>query len=404
MPASAFPDVSPETLRIDPLERADTIPSSWYTDARIEPLERAAVFRPSWQVVGHVSQMPRAGDTLCATVAGEPIVVVRGADDELRAFYNVCRHRGGPLVMEHQDSCRVLQCKYHGWTYLLDGSLRGVPRFDRTELFDKEENGLVPVTVDVWEGLVWVCTDANAASWLAPTSGSLDATLGGIAERIAPQDLSGLQFHSRVTYDVACNWKTYVDNYLEGYHLPLVHPELCKTLDVSAYVTETFDRTSLQHSPIRQRDDGSVYGEGDAFYWFVFPNGMLNILPGRLQTNVILPNGPDRCTVMFDFFYDDVTSPEALRQIDADLEFSERVQQEDIEICERVQLGLASRGYDRGRFSVECEAGVHHFQALLKTAFSDALDQGIELATGVDGLRPTPARSSPSTSRFLNEP
>jgi len=374
-----FPDLTPDTLRIDPLERADTIPSSWYTDARIEPLEQAAVFRPSWQVVGHVSQIPRAGDYLCATVAGEPIIVIRDQDAELRAFYNVCRHRGGPLAMDDHGSCRVLQCKYHGWTYLLDGTLRGVPRFDRTELFDKEENGLVPVDVDVWEGLVWVCTD--------PTL-ELASTLDGIAERIAPQDLSALQFHSRVTYDVACNWKTYVDNYLEGYHLPLVHPELCKTLDVSAYVTETFDRTSLQHSPIRQRGDGSVYGEGNAFYWFVFPNVMLNILPGRVQTNVILPNGPNRCTVVFDFFYDDVTSESALHEIEADLVFSGQVQQEDIEICERVQLGLASRGYDRGRFSVECEAGVHHFQALLKGAFSTALDDGLELATGVDGLRP----------------
>lgn len=384
------PDLSPADLRVDPLERADTIPSSWYTDARIEPLELRAVFRPGWQVVGHGSQVPRAGDTLSATVAGEPIIVVRGTDDELRAFYNVCRHRGGPLVMEHQDACRVLQCKYHGWTYRLDGTLRGVPRFDRTELFDKAENGLVPVAVDVWEGLIWVCTDPDLAS-------PLDATLDGIAERIAPLDLSGLQFHSRVTYDVACNWKTYVDNYLEGYHLPLVHPELCKTLDVSAYITETFERHSLQHSPIRG-DDGTVYGEGDAFYYFVFPNVMLNILPGRLQTNVVLPDGPDRCRVLFDFFYADVTSEEALRQIDADLAFSDAVQQEDIEICERVQLGLASRGYDRGRFSVECEAGVHHFQSLLKTAFAAAMNGpdelaggGSQLATGVDGLRLGPS-------------
>jgi choline monooxygenase len=382
VPLPPLPDLTPDALRIDPLERSDTIPSSWYTDRQFEPFEQEAVFRPSWQVIGHVSQLPRAGDYLCATVAGEPVIVVRDAEGTLRAFFNVCRHRGGPLAMDDHGSCRVLQCKYHGWTYLLDGSLRGVPRFDRTELFDRADFALVPVAVEVWEGLVWVCTDPDIAS-------SLATTLDGIAERIVPQDLSALQFHSRVTYDVACNWKVYVDNFLEGYHLPLVHPELCKTLDVSAYVTETFDRHSLQHSPIRPRDDGSVYGEGDAFYYFVFPNVMLNILPGRLQTNVILPNGPDRCRVVFDFFYEDVTSPEARRQIDADLEFSEAVQQEDIEICERVQLGLASRGYDRGRFSVECEAGVHHFQALLKSAFSEALNQDLELATsGVDGLRP----------------
>ncbi|MEM1116528.1 MAG: SRPBCC family protein [Bacteroidota bacterium] len=368
---SPGPDLSPEALRVDPLERADTIPSSWYTDARMGPIEQEAVFRPSWQVVGHVSQVPEAGDYLCATVAGEPVIAVRNAAGDLRAFYNVCRHRGGPLALDEQGSCRMLQCKYHGWTYTLDGTLRGVPRFDRTELFDPGDFALVAVAVEVWQGLVWVCVDPEAARPLA-------ASVDGIAERIAPQRLDALRFHRRVVYEVACDWKVYVDNYLEGYHLPLVHPELCKTLDVSAYLTETAARHSLQHSPIRQRDDGSVYGEGDAFYYFVFPNVMLNILPGRLQTNVVLPDGPNRCRVVFDYFYADLASPEAERRIADDLAFSDAVQQEDIEICEHVQRGLASRGYDRGRFSVECEAGVHHFQGLLKEAFRDALARTAE--------------------------
>lgn len=371
------PDLSPETLRVDPLERADTIPSSWYTDARMGPFERDAVFRPAWQVVGHASQVPETGDYLCAAVADEPVIVVRGADGGLRAFYNVCRHRGGPLALDDRGSCRMLQCKYHGWTYTLDGALRGVPRFDRTELFDRADFALVPVAAEIWEGLIWVCVGAPAVP--------LTEALAGIAERIAPQDLSALRFHDRVEYAVACDWKVYVDNYLEGYHLPLVHPELCKTLDVSAYVTETAARHSLQHSPIRG-GDGSAYGDGDAFYWFVFPNGMLNVLPGRLQTNVVLPDGPGRCRVVFDYFYAPDT-PEAAKA--DDLAFSDAVQAEDIEICEAVQRGLASRGYDRGRFSAECEAGVHHFQALLKGAFAEALDRPPDPAeAGTPGLRP----------------
>ena len=376
-PDGLLPDLTPDTLRVDPLERADTIPSSWYTDARLGPFEQRAVFRPSWQVVGHVSQVANAGDYVCATVAGEPIIVVRNADGEIRAFYNVCRHRGGPLAMDDHGACRMLQCRYHGWTYTLDGALRGVPRFDRTELFDRADFALVPVAVDVWEGLVWVCVGEPALP--------LAATLDGIAERIAPQDLTGVRFHSRVEYAVACDWKVYVDNFLEGYHLPLVHPELCKTLDVSAYVTETFERHSLQHSPIRETPDGGVYGEGDAFYYFVFPNVMLNILPGRLQTNVVLPDGPGRCRVLFDFFYADGTAPD---QIAGDLAFSDAVQQEDIEICEAVQRGLASRGYDRGRFSVECEAGVHHFQALLKRAVADGIWNTGDPPAAPPGLRP----------------
>ena len=376
MPVTPLPDLTPDTLRVDPLERADTIPSSWYTDARMGPFERDAVFRPSWQVVGHVTQMTEAGDYVCATVAGEPVIVVRGADGDLRAFYNVCRHRGGPLALDDRGSCRMLQCKYHGWTYTLDGALRGVPRFDRTELFDRADFALVPVAVEVWEGLIWACVGEPSA----PLAEALD----GIAQRIAPQDLGAVRFHARVTYEIACDWKVYVDNFLEGYHLPLVHPELCKTLDVSAYVTETAARHSLQHSPVRG-GDGSAYADGDAFYYFVFPNVMLNVLPGRLQTNVVLPDGPGRCRVLFDFFYADGTAPEAVA---ADLSFSDDVQREDVEICEAVQRGLASRGYDRGRFSVECEAGVHHFQALLKGAFAEALARGPAEAARVDGLRP----------------
>ncbi len=388
------PDLTPDALRVDPLPRAETIPSRWYTDDAMGPFEREAVVRPAWQVVGHASQLADAGRTLTATVAGEPVVVVRGADGALRAFYNVCRHRGGPLVTADAGGpCRVLQCQYHGWTYALDGRLRGVPRFDRTDLFDREAYGLVPVGVETWQGLVWVCVAPEAAPPLAET-------LAGVAERIAPQTLGALQFHSRVTYRVACDWKAYVDNFLEGYHLPLVHPELCKTLDVGAYLTETFARTSLQHSPLRARTDGSIYGDGDAFYWFVFPNVMLNVLPGRLQTNVVLPDGPGRCRVLFDFFYADGATDEAIA---ADLAFSDAVQQEDVAICEHVQRGLASRGYDRGRFSVDAEAGVHHFQALLKGAFADALTAGLDdPPAGPPGLRPHddgPAESMASAGR-----
>lgn len=372
------PALAPDDLRVDPLPRAETIPSRWYTDPAMAPLERAAVFRPAWQVVGHVSQLAAPGATLRATVAGEPVVVVRGSDGVLRAFYNVCRHRGGPLVTaDGAPPCRVLQCQYHGWTYTLDGRLRGVPRFDRTELFSRDDHALVPVGVDIWRGLVWVCTDPDDAPPLADVLADVDA-------RTPVEVFEGLRFHTRVTYDVACDWKVYVDNYLEGYHLPLVHPELCKTLDVGAYVTETFAHTSLQHSPLRDGGEG-VYADGDAFYWFVFPHVMLNVLPGRLQTNVVLPAGPGRCRVRFDYFYADGTDAAATA---ADLAFSDAVQQEDIAICEAVQQGLASRGYDRGRFSVDAEAGVHHFQSLLREALRDAVEAGLpDAASGPPGLR-----------------
>ncbi|NBC17578.1 MAG: Rieske 2Fe-2S domain-containing protein [Bacteroidetes bacterium] len=378
-----LPDLTAETLRTAPLARAETIPSSWYVDPRMHAFEQDAVFARTWQLVGHVGQMPSAGDYLTAAVAGNPVVVVRDRDDGLRAFYNVCRHRGGPLATARCGHARMLQCQYHGWTYRLDGSLRGVPRFDRTELFDKRDYGLVPLAVDTWQGLVFVRLEDGAGSEIPPLLDVVD----GIAGRIAPLRLDRLRFARRVTYDVACNWKVYVDNYLEGYHLPLVHPELCDRLDVRGYTTETFRWYSLQHSGLRGGGDG-YYGtdasdDDAAYYYFLFPNVMLNILPGRLQTNIVEPVAASRCRVHFDYFYTDGASEQ---RIDEDVAFSDRVQQEDVDICEHVQRGLASRAYDRGRFSVEAEAGVYHFQCLLKDAYRAALDQeDVRTESGVEG-------------------
>lgn len=358
-----LPDFSSETLRVDPLARAETIPSSWYTDPRFHTFEKESIFLRSWQYGCHESQIPNPGDHVTATVAENPLVIVRGKDGTVRAFYNVCRHRGGPLVTEERGNGGMLKCQYHGWTYQLDGCLRGVPRFDHTELFDKKDYGLLPIGVKIWQGIVFVNLTGEGTE--------LETVVAGIPERIAPMRLDTLKFYRRVNYDVPCNWKVYVDNYLEGYHIPLVHPELCKVLDYSSYVTETYPYYSLQYSPFRDAGDDNVYGigDGEAFYYFIYPNFMLNILPGRLQVNNVLPVAHDRCRVVFDYYYSDVTSPDAVQKIEDDLAFSDTVQDEDIGICEHVQRGLASRGYDVGRFSVDCEEAVYHFQCLLKDAF-----------------------------------
>ena len=348
-----------------PLERAETIPSAWYVDPRFHDLDREAVFGCSWQHVGHVSQVPAAGDHVLGTVAGNPVIAVRGKDGVLRGFFNVCRHRGGPLAMEdgHSD---MLQCKYHGWTYQLDGMLRGVPHFNRVELFDKKDFGLVRVKLETWEGLIFAS--------VAEAPGPVGACLRGAAERILPTRLPELRFARRVDYEVRCNWKVYMDNYLEGYHVPYVHPELMKLYDYQSYTTEVHDWYSLQVGPLS--GDDNLYGatEGEALYYCLFPNFMLNILPGRLQTNLVVPLAADRCRVEFRYYYADVESPRARRLIEEDHAFSDTVQREDMEICERVQEGLASRAYDRGRFSVTFESGVYHFQQLLKDAYRRWLD------------------------------
>lgn len=348
--------ISKDELSVLPVERSETIPSAWYTNEKMIPFENENIFSKTWQYVGHISQLKNNGDVIVSNVAENPILIIKNEENEISAFYNVCKHRGGPLAMENCN-IKIFQCKYHGWTYKLDGSLRGVPKFDRVELFDKKDFGLTKIKLSVWDGLIFINLNDN--------SEELNDFVDGISERIKPHSLVNKKFHKRISYEVNCNWKVYVDNYLEGYHVPFVHPELVKLYDFMSYKTEVFKYYSLQYSPLANEE--TIYGNGgEVFYYFLFPNFMLNILPGRLQTNLVVPVSNNKCIVHFDYYYDDIEIAIQNGLAKNDEDFSELVQQEDIEICEAVQKGLNSKIYNKGRFSVECEEGVYHFQKLLK--------------------------------------
>lgn len=361
MKANNFPEIQPADLKQEPIERAETIPSSWYHSDEMFELEKEALFSSFWQLACHESELPEAGDMHTLEVAENPLLLVRDQQDQINAFYNVCKHRGGPVAVK-KGTTSVLQCQYHGWTYLLDGSLRGVPQFRKVDLFDKKDFGLEPVTKENWEGLLFLSLDDD----IQPLSHFLD----GIAEQIAPIDLSAFKLAEEQSYIINCNWKVYVDNFLEGYHIPIVHPELAKLLDYREYKTDTSDWYSLQHSPFQDGDNLYKSDDGKAYYYYIFPNIMLNILPGRLQTNVIRPISPDTTEVIFKYYYKDLSDT---RMIQDDISYSDEIQQEDIEICELVQKGLKSKAYDKGRFSVEREQGVYHFQTLLKRELAKSL-------------------------------
>lgn len=352
--------ITESELSVLPIEQAETIPSSWYTKEAVYEFELNNLFNTSWQIVGHTDQLKKSGDYFLFDLWGNPIIIIKDGND-IRAFYNVCRHRGGPLAFEAGNT-KLLQCKYHGWTFKLDGTLHKQPNFSGVEHFNKKKFCLNPVNFTIWEGLIFAALDNPAIN--------LSEVLSGIKERITPIDVSKYKFYKRVKYKINCNWKVYVDNYLEGYHLPFVHPGLSKVLDAKDYITETSINYSLQYSPLKDND---VYGMGEAYYYFIFPNIMLNILPGRLQTNLVLPLSKNQSLVIFDFYFDDVTSPDSVKRIEKDIRFSDEVQQEDIMICEKVQKGLESKGYDKGRFSPQEEMGVYHFQALLKSFYSKVL-------------------------------
>lgn len=342
-------------LRLPPFEqdlaRASTLPAFAYTDAAILEAEREKIFAKTWQPIGHAEDVATPGTYLTANIDKKPLVVTRDAAGDLRGFYNVCRHRAGPVAIG-KGTRRSLTCKYHGWTYALDGQLLTTPELGDAKDFDKACHGLRPVRVEAWGPFVFACLDDGAPA--------LASVLGEIPAETRHRRLDEMRFVARKDYVVEANWKTYVDNFLEGYHLPTVHPGLFKVLDYGAYEVKTERFYSKQLSPLRGTT--GTASEGEALYYWVFPNWMLNIYPDNMSLNVIVPVGPERCVTIFEWYRHDPNATDAIAKTIA---FSDGIQEEDITICEAVQRGLASGAYDRGRFSTLRENGVHHFQALV---------------------------------------
>jgi choline monooxygenase len=360
----------------DQIECAHTLASNFYTDPHILEVEQARIFRRTWQLAGTLDQpcgeMNGAKRTISdpesfftADIAGEPVIIVRDKQGTLRAFSNVCRHRAGPIALG--SGCKnVLRCQYHGWTYTLDGRLIGTPDIDGVEFFDRSTMGMFPLRCEVWEQFIFVNFDQNAEP--------LSSYLGQIPQQVRGFAFSGLHLAERRDYVINCNWKVYVDNYLEGYHIPIAHPGLMREIDYAQYHTETFRYYSQQFAPIRgmkSSESGErCYAPGagtlkEALYFWLFPNLMLNIYPGNISTNLIVPINHEKTLTIFEWFFHDVSSPQVQERIQKAIAFSDEVQQEDILLCENVQRGLRSSTYDRGRYSVKRENGVHHFHMLL---------------------------------------
>jgi choline monooxygenase len=349
--------------RHTPLARASTIPSAWYVDPRVLDLERRTVFAASWQVIARVDQLEGRGRFVAGeTASGEPIVVVRGSDGRLRAFFNVCRHHAAAVATEPEGTAAHLRCPYHGWTYSLEGELKGTPDFAGVCEFDRASNGLVPVAVDVWQQWVFVRVERDG-----PT---LPEFLGrDLIARFESSAIEGLRWMERRHYVVDCNWKVFVDNYLDGgYHVPHLHKGLDSVLDYSTYTIENGTRFCLQSSPIvaegADERTGAVRTGERALYYWVYPNFMINCYAGAMDTNLVLPRGPDRTEVVFDYHFADVSEAARSHNL-ASMAISEQIQDEDVAICASVQRGLHSRAYVEGRLSVRREGGEHLFHQLL---------------------------------------
>jgi choline monooxygenase len=345
-----------------------TLPWSWYVDPTVLELERERIFGRFWQYAGHTGQVAEPGSFVTTSAGHVPVLVVRGRDGELRAFVNVCRHRGY-LLCEGAGRRETIQCPYHAWTYDLDGSLRAAPRSDREPGFDPGGLGLVPLACDTWGPFVFVNADAEAAP-LAEQLGELPQLLAG-----GGVDVDALVFSRRAEADeYTANWKVCAENFLECYHCSVAHPSFSKAIDVTpeAYTLETSRWFQSQYGPARN-GGGGVYDARGAVergqFHLLFPNTTINVMPGpaNLSIGPIVPRGPERTYRYLDYFVDPAVSEEWLAEY---LELDNVVGAEDRVLVERVQAGLGSGAIDRGALMPVSERLIEHFQSLVADALA----------------------------------
>lgn len=348
------------TVAVDPeLAKAATLPAAWYSDATHHERERRAVFGREWLVVGRATTLHAPGDYVATEIAGWPLLVVVGSDGRLRGFHNVCRHRAGPLLERTAEDvsghCGVFVCGYHGWAYDLEGRLRRARDFGEAADFDPDDFALLAVRAERWAGLLWVNLDLDAAPLLE--------ALAGLPGACASFDLERLSFSHELTVDLECNWKTYADNYMEGYHIPFVHPELNREVDARRYRVDVEDGYCRHSVPTR---DGAV--NSGTWLWR-FPNLALNLYAEGMNVERFLPLGPRRTRVAYSYFFADL-SPASQAARDDVVAMSTVTLDQDRRICEAVQRNLDAGAYDVGRLSPRHENGVFHFQSRVRSALA----------------------------------
>ena len=326
-----------------------TLPASLYRDAAIFAHEQTAIFRHTWQLIGREAELAATGDFLADDIGGLPVLVVRAQDGDLRGWHNLCRHRAGPLVQESSGNCgHELTCRYHGWRYQLDGRLRAAVDFGPAEGFDPRKFGLVPIQADTWRGLVFVNLDLEAPP-LAEAMAALDGVwaIRGLADLPA--------FAARRTHEVGCDWKTYMENFLEGYHLPSVHPGLGSEVDVQRYSIAVDQDVVVQAAASM----GDARAANLGLWIWKWPNLGISLYSGGLMIERVSPIGFGRTRLDYLYFHDAASGAD----FDYVLHVSERTTAEDVVICEAVQKRLSGGIYERGMLSPHHEAGIAAFQA-----------------------------------------
>lgn len=314
-----------------------------YVDPQVLQAERAAIFAREWAYVGAQSQLAQPGAYIATDVAGYPLIVVND-DGQLRAFHNICKHRGGPLVWDGEGACTSFVCRYHGWSYDLDGILRTARDFGG-DSSATDGIRLDAARVESWRGLLFVNLDVAATS--------LATWLGGLIDECAGFEMERFVLGRRSSHAIAANWKVYAENYQEGYHIPLVHHGLHKQIDARQYRVEVKEGYAVHSAPTR---DGSV--TSGAWLWR-FPGFALNLYPEGMCVETYVPTGPEATRVDYAFFFAADTPAD---EIEATIASSDAILEEDRIICEAVQRNYASGLYQGGVLSPRHESGVAFVQ------------------------------------------
>ena len=324
-----------------------TLPARLYGCPDAWARERTGVFGRAWLFLGHEAEAAAPGDWIATDVAGHRLLAVRGKDGVLRAFHNVCRHRAGPLVEGASGRCEgELVCAYHGWRYALDGRLRAATGFGAVEGFDPRGFGLLEVRLEAWRGLMFVNLDAGAAP-LADHVAPLETLLAERGLEIAAPAL-------RRSHDLACDWKVYAENYLEGYHIGSVHPVLADELGSAEY------RIRVEGDLVVQEAVGVNDGPQAGVWGWLWPNLGINVYRDGAMIERMTPTGPGRTRLDYLFLNDGGAAA-----LGDSLEASDRLTGEDARICEAVQANLSAGAYDTGVLSARHEAAVAWFQSRL---------------------------------------
>lgn len=335
---------------------AKSLPQKYFVSPDVFADEQRKIFLKEWLLVDHQSQLPSAGDFFVATVANESLIVIRDQQGQIRAFYNVCRHRGSRLKEEACGRTSTIQCPYHAWTYALDGRLMGAPHMDEVSGFDKADYSLPPVNLGLWEGFIFVNLEKNPEpleKWFAPLS-----------RKFSHWNMSILQPAKRIEYDVRANWKLMFENYSECYHCPGVHPQLQK---ISPYDSAENDLCEgpflggfMQINPGKSLTMsgnacaafvGKIEHLQRVFYYSIFPNMLLSLHPEYVMVHQLWPQSPGQTLIVCDwFFHPDAFRRETFNPDDA-IEFWDTTNRQDWHVCELSQQGIVSRGYEPGPFS-----------------------------------------------------